>query len=170
VPLRVASVLCCAVLCCAVLCVLCAVCCARRPLGVLLDNVAQGWTYSIITWNDVAGKGAGGSTSVGTPTPTCMHACMHAWSLCNVQPARMWQFISSCVLWSTLLLSCKDPPMVQQTTPAAVVCCTVQYLCWLYVEAGDPSPAIWLRLSDTTRTTPQTNCRGHRTAPNMTGS
>lgn len=46
----------------------CAVCCAmpcavavavtgnNRPLGALLDNVANGWSYNTITWSDVLAK------------------------------------------------------------------------------------------------------------------
>lgn len=54
VPIRFA-VLRCAVLCCRVL---------RRPLGVLLDNVAKGWTYNHVTWSDVATKDLASTTMV----------------------------------------------------------------------------------------------------------
>ena len=37
-----------------------------RPLGVLLDNVAQGWSYNTITWSDVATRDLASTNMVST--------------------------------------------------------------------------------------------------------
>jgi hypothetical protein len=49
-----------------------------RPLGVLLDNVAQGWTYNHVTWSDVATKDLASTTMVSVCVGVDEHGVIQA--------------------------------------------------------------------------------------------
>lgn len=53
-----------------------------RPLGALLDNVANGWTYNPIKWDNFTNQRAP-SPSVGTDTKNAQCSCSSACIACN---------------------------------------------------------------------------------------